>query len=540
MADSNPSLEPLGAVMPSFTSLAVDSDAHQPSMAESPLDRIPSEMLAEIFMWCLPLYPIPKPSQPPFALTTVCRHWRQTAIDTPLLWRSLSIYVPLKPLSDATVSRRLATIKLWIERSGILPLQLSLRGDIGYWAGADGQLKERPTKDIGSFIQSLLPFSDRIQDLYLSLGREDFATFISHSPSMYPALTSLRLHEVNGGSGIAAILQGSTPNNGESIYAPLLARAPVLKVLRVDNGMENTHFHRLPCNWASLTEICVNFYFTPSDLFDGILTKSRQLQSLAIKVLLHEFSGSRIPAVTLSHLSNLRLTFDMHLGKAEQMSVFMSRLSCPSLKSLSITLLRTTNAPIIPFSGSPFHTLETLALEVPMAPETFRECLMNCPNISILRLVDLGSGTSGSTTLQESHLSQLTLSTTNPWSLCPRLEHLYYIDATGPTRARGHTTWSTSAFTNFVIARSKQKVFKSCDMFCPDKRPFSETEIRSLRMAKEGGLKLHLHHAHLSSSQQRSPSALFRMNQGMNRSTRGYWPNSLSDLERSFDTVTIV
>ncbi|KIK51412.1 hypothetical protein GYMLUDRAFT_181451, partial [Collybiopsis luxurians FD-317 M1] len=95
-------------------------------MADSPLDRIPSEMLAEIFMWCLPLHPIPNPRQPPFALTTVCRRWRQTAIDAPLLWRSLGIYVPLKSLSETTVSRRLATIKLWLERSGTLPLLLSL------------------------------------------------------------------------------------------------------------------------------------------------------------------------------------------------------------------------------------------------------------------------------------------------------------------------------------------------------------------------------------------------------------------------------
>ncbi|KAE9402265.1 hypothetical protein BT96DRAFT_778919, partial [Gymnopus androsaceus JB14] len=64
------------------------NESHRALM--SPIRRLPTEMLSEIFLRCLPVhYPVGDVSQAPLLLTFISREWRQTAIGTPSLWRSL-------------------------------------------------------------------------------------------------------------------------------------------------------------------------------------------------------------------------------------------------------------------------------------------------------------------------------------------------------------------------------------------------------------------------------------------------------------------
>ncbi|KAF9058944.1 hypothetical protein BDP27DRAFT_1239758, partial [Rhodocollybia butyracea] len=64
----------------------------------SPIRQIPSETLGEIFMHCLPSDTLPFAvrdlKQAPLLITTICRHWRRVAIDTPELWSSLHVHLP--------------------------------------------------------------------------------------------------------------------------------------------------------------------------------------------------------------------------------------------------------------------------------------------------------------------------------------------------------------------------------------------------------------------------------------------------------------
>ncbi|KAJ7707329.1 hypothetical protein B0H17DRAFT_1000412, partial [Mycena rosella] len=54
----------------------------------SPLRRLPSEILSEIFLWCLEdetwLPHIWRVQ--PWSISKVCRRWRETALSTPSLW----------------------------------------------------------------------------------------------------------------------------------------------------------------------------------------------------------------------------------------------------------------------------------------------------------------------------------------------------------------------------------------------------------------------------------------------------------------------
>ncbi|KAE9394420.1 hypothetical protein BT96DRAFT_802129, partial [Gymnopus androsaceus JB14] len=101
-------------------------DAHQALM--SPIRRIPQEVLAEIFIRCLPdtsPYGVRSLEYAPLLLLGVCKHWRNIALDTPLLWNSLHIHLPTH-LSEEAASRRITGATLWLERSAALPLSISI------------------------------------------------------------------------------------------------------------------------------------------------------------------------------------------------------------------------------------------------------------------------------------------------------------------------------------------------------------------------------------------------------------------------------
>ncbi|KAJ7882302.1 hypothetical protein B0H13DRAFT_1629547 [Mycena leptocephala] len=88
-----------------------------------PVLQLPNEIVAEIFMHFLPIYPL----CPPFAgllsptvLTHICRKWRDIALTTPDLWRAIS-------LSDRRgTSITPADLSEVLSRSGCCPLSIAM------------------------------------------------------------------------------------------------------------------------------------------------------------------------------------------------------------------------------------------------------------------------------------------------------------------------------------------------------------------------------------------------------------------------------
>ncbi|TDL21804.1 hypothetical protein BD410DRAFT_828788 [Rickenella mellea] len=94
---------------------------------QSPIHRIPPEMLAEIFVCCLPESRLPRthPLEAPLLLSQVSSVFRSTALSTPTLWSGIRI---------KTVKARrehCLTLGLWISRSGSSPLSFSFRYEKG-------------------------------------------------------------------------------------------------------------------------------------------------------------------------------------------------------------------------------------------------------------------------------------------------------------------------------------------------------------------------------------------------------------------------
>ncbi|THV00263.1 hypothetical protein K435DRAFT_558724, partial [Dendrothele bispora CBS 962.96] len=102
---------------------------HKHRQLLSPIRRLPPEIIAELFTCCLPAAhpPTRDLSEPPLLLTLVCKQWREIAFSTPCLWSALHIYIPHSRDSDENfLERRKRGIKQWLERSGNLPISLSL------------------------------------------------------------------------------------------------------------------------------------------------------------------------------------------------------------------------------------------------------------------------------------------------------------------------------------------------------------------------------------------------------------------------------
>ncbi|KAF9058577.1 hypothetical protein BDP27DRAFT_1240626, partial [Rhodocollybia butyracea] len=91
----------------------------------SPIRWIPSETLGEIFIHCLSSDAYPFAVSSSLLMTTICRHWRRVAINTPILWSSLHIHLP-PHLSEEMASQQTAGVNLWLERSATLPISVSL------------------------------------------------------------------------------------------------------------------------------------------------------------------------------------------------------------------------------------------------------------------------------------------------------------------------------------------------------------------------------------------------------------------------------
>ncbi|KAJ2935681.1 hypothetical protein H1R20_g1413, partial [Candolleomyces eurysporus] len=69
---------------------------HQALVA--PIKRLPPDILSTVFLACLPAIECPEaamtPNHPAVVISQVCRHWRQLAFDTPLLWSRVQLILP--------------------------------------------------------------------------------------------------------------------------------------------------------------------------------------------------------------------------------------------------------------------------------------------------------------------------------------------------------------------------------------------------------------------------------------------------------------
>jgi hypothetical protein len=126
----------------------------------SPVCRLPTEVLSQIFCHCLRLpqlltnLRLPSKLTAPLLLTKICRRWREVAVDMPYLWCMLSVAV-----TDRNWQQVAFCYESWLKRARGRPLSLRL------WFDAD---------DHSAKLQRLLqPYANQVTSLCLNLRRPD-------------------------------------------------------------------------------------------------------------------------------------------------------------------------------------------------------------------------------------------------------------------------------------------------------------------------------------------------------------------------------
>ncbi|KIK36804.1 hypothetical protein CY34DRAFT_810962 [Suillus luteus UH-Slu-Lm8-n1] len=138
----------------------INESVNLPKGLASPVSRLPSEVLSEIFYHCLGLsrflscLQLPSKLTAPLLLTRICRRWREVAVDMPNLWCMLSVAV-----TDRNWQQVAFCYESWLKRTRGRPLSLSL------WFDAD---------DHSAKLQRLLqPYANQVTSLRVNLRRPD-------------------------------------------------------------------------------------------------------------------------------------------------------------------------------------------------------------------------------------------------------------------------------------------------------------------------------------------------------------------------------
>ncbi|KAJ7641209.1 hypothetical protein FB45DRAFT_353756 [Roridomyces roridus] len=141
-----------------------------------PVLTLPNEIVSEICVHTLPLYPICPPMagpSSPTSLAHVCRKWRDIALGSPELWRAIRFKYAAKH-----ENRQTRAVRSWLDRSGTYPLAIQV-GE-GRWISS-------------GCLEAILHHRERWE--YVNLVLEDDQTTSIHG-SM-PLLRSLGL-SLNG------------------------------------------------------------------------------------------------------------------------------------------------------------------------------------------------------------------------------------------------------------------------------------------------------------------------------------------------------
>ena len=214
--------------------------------------RFPREVMEPIFMHSTP---VGKPTlsicHAPLVLLRVCRSWREIALTTPQLWKSVDLTIPphlcsIGAYANSQSQQRSALIieqiDRWLERSVNCPLSVTLRG-----SPFDRVM-------ISSIASRVAVHSSRWESIDLDASLLPFTPLISIQPESLAALRHLRLSS----SSFSLPLEIQDRLNG-------ILGAPHLKTLHIQVSHSFRRYLTIPINWANITRLSFEgFHAYPS------------------------------------------------------------------------------------------------------------------------------------------------------------------------------------------------------------------------------------------------------------------------------------
>ncbi|KAF7296662.1 F-box domain-containing protein [Mycena chlorophos] len=236
---------------------------HQALIA--PLRRLPTDILEQIFLACLPADRLAGmiSSDAPLLLSQICGEWRRVALSLPRLWSRFQIEVPtLEQIEQAylgarqrEVQWRLETTKLWLERSHSVPLSLSMIFD----PSRDtilATLEDAKASHAYPFFVAVISAAERWRDVAFTLPE-----LFLKLPEFDTVASTLRLSRL-------ALVPPHYVDDDAVDPDPIWTRStPILRIqslreLKFGEWPSVSPF-ALPVNWAVLTSLDIALHWLP-------------------------------------------------------------------------------------------------------------------------------------------------------------------------------------------------------------------------------------------------------------------------------------
>ncbi|KAJ7739245.1 hypothetical protein DFH07DRAFT_78780 [Mycena maculata] len=158
------------------------------SGTNSPIQRLPVELLHEIFLACLPTneYTPVSSRLAPLVVSWVCKRWRYISLSLPMLWSSLAL--ESTSLTVHTNCRYLSHAKFWLARAGRAHLTLSIQGRSVY--GKESSVGHDYTAflTVEGFVQKCTKL-----DLHVPISTNGFLDIMRHAF----VLVDAKFHDVS-------------------------------------------------------------------------------------------------------------------------------------------------------------------------------------------------------------------------------------------------------------------------------------------------------------------------------------------------------
>ncbi|KAK7031034.1 hypothetical protein VNI00_013824 [Paramarasmius palmivorus] len=415
----------------------------------SPARRLPRDIVAEIFLYCLPTnyLPVCDASKAPLVLTAICGSWREIAVTTPRLWQAIHFVFP--SLFGYTIDEdfrtlchfRRESLQLWLKRAGSLPLTISCH------AQYNDKKPIHVAKELRTiyfeYVKILSRYSTQWKNLYLSsISRELLLPLQELKPNDVPLLSSLSL-EANS-------FEHGRPWMSMSTEYPLLniMRAPSLLALHLSR--EAVDIFTLPVQWSNLAELFIRSLpssaapISPVQAVQRLVRSCHSLRKCTLDLTVSTDDDVSVlpPRETWQHLSELRINLAINIPEDAERShrviqqIFDS-ISTPSLSHLVLSMPDKTvtmqQAPFLDLLQASECRLVSLELDVLLSSMALIGILQRIPTLSSLHLTDAPRSISyvsfGGMVVQPLSHSILTsevFQTLSDKELCPLLESITF------------------------------------------------------------------------------------------------------------------
>ncbi|KAJ7130356.1 hypothetical protein C8R44DRAFT_775411 [Mycena epipterygia] len=314
-----------------------------------PVLTLPNEIVSEIFLHFLPVYPKRPPMLgrlSPTTLCQICRIWRDIAMSTPTLWRAIALSLGSEPREH-----QLRLLEAYLERSGSCLLSVKLT----FSPGGDGA---------GSFVQAIASHSARWEHLWLS--SPDF--YLDDIKGPLPFLRSAKID--------------FWQIEDDSTLIPTFHSAPLLHNVNLMKRYVDCYGPILP--WSQLTAFTVD-WILPRQCIE-ILNQVVNLVHCNVRIFDARSSEPQSLNIVLPRLESLVLS----TASPPRWS-FLDILTLPALRRLQVTevLLRpdpvATLASLVSRSNCELQELCVFHACVPHHP--YQKAL---PSVGSLRFISNG------------------------------------------------------------------------------------------------------------------------------------------------------